>query len=365
MSLESRPIFFPENFGFCAGVKAADDYMHNIEQVAHDSGINIIYGYHELVHNDGVIQSHKDQGVVFVDSIYDIPDNSVIVTSAHGVGPEIVFALESAGSLVFDAICPLVKHTHNEVEMARKNNEKVIYVCHGKPGEVKKLHDEVSGIVGRLDYVVKDGSLFYDPIERSYLELGDELDDNIFSTCTSEYRIISQTTLNAEECLYLRERIKRYIKERQPDSVISSSAAGDVCRAVYDRQRGVKELVDRHLDRIVIATDKKSKNGMGYVSLAKQLISESGVTTDVYSVASAEEAAQLPETDGATGLTASASTPDIVTFAIAKVLGMINMPIIDRKSFIINGAKPKIIESKIAAHMDKRGKQSCPTRIKS
>ena len=118
MIKETDPVIFPEHFGFCEGVKAADTMLRDVADMSRELGLGTVYGYHGIVHNDDVIRSHEQNGVQFVESLADIPDNSVVVTSAHGVGPEIDFALKQKGSTIFEAACPLVRHTQRAVQRA-------------------------------------------------------------------------------------------------------------------------------------------------------------------------------------------------------------------------------------------------------
>ncbi len=342
-------MFFPEHFGFCEGVKAADDLLADIARVAHDSGIPKVYGLHEIVHNKTVTDKHRANGVEFVNSIDDIPGNSVVVTSAHGVGPDTVFALEQKGATVFDAACPLVLHTHRAAETARRYGEKVLYVCHGKPGEVETLHDEVLGMVGHLDYKYGQEGLVYDPVDRHYLELGEEPTDEIMSV-DAKYRIATQTTLLAEACLRYVDVITEFISERQPDAKVEFSQRGYVCRAVADRQQGVEQLIQLKPRRVVVVTDPNSKNGAGYVDLARDL-APNGVS--VHAVATIEEAKELGIIDELTGITASASTPDEVTLGVAQELGLHNAPVIQRPTFNLRHARPGIIESMIEKHIER------------
>jgi 4-hydroxy-3-methylbut-2-enyl diphosphate reductase len=349
MSKELAPVVFPEHFGFCEGVKAADSLLRDVADMGRELGIDKIYGYHGIVHNDQVIKEHVANGVQFVDDISEIPDNSVVVTSAHGVGPEVVYELEQKGATVFEAACPLVLQTHRAVQKARKEREKVIYVCKGKPGYVKKLHDEVEGVVGHLDYTYQNGVLFADALDRSYIELTDEVTDSVLSG-NEKYRIVTQTTLDADKCLAFRARIADYITSRQPGALVSESTVGDVCRAVTNRQKSVAELVDMQPERIVVATDLGSKNGMGYVALAQAMVDKTGQMTSVHNVATAEEAKLLPKISGVTGLTASASTPDTTTFAIAEELGAGELPQIDRKAFKLRDGSMEVIFEKLFRH---------------
>lgn len=349
MSSHTPEIVFPEHFGFCGGVAAADQLVEKLAIQAEAAGV-AVYGLHEIVHNEDVVNKHEANGVTFVDEVIDIPNGSAAVISAHGVGPEVVDKLKAKDCEVFDATCPLVTHTHIGAQMARRNGEKVIYVCYGKPGEVEKLHDEVAGMVGHLDYTLnKEGNLIHDPIERAYLELDEDLGEVVsILSPAGKYRVITQTTLHADDSLRFRDEIKERILGLQPDASVEFSARGDVCRAVADRQKGVEQLVELKPRRIVVVTDPGSKNGIGYFKLAQQLTE--GTETEVYAVANAEKAKGLGVIEGVTAVTASASTPNQTISEVSQVLGYEGSPESHDGVFNLHDAKNEVIASKLAAH---------------
>ncbi|MFO0410717.1 MAG: 4-hydroxy-3-methylbut-2-enyl diphosphate reductase, partial [Planctomycetota bacterium] len=71
--------------GFCAGVNMA---VQSLDLALKHFGAPI-YVYHEIVHNQYVVHTFRDQGAVFVDTVEDVPEGSTLLFSAHGVSPEI------------------------------------------------------------------------------------------------------------------------------------------------------------------------------------------------------------------------------------------------------------------------------------
>ena len=344
---------FPAHFGFCEGVVAADDLLKNVSTVAHEHGVDTVYGLHGIVHNSEVIASHEAQGVIFVEDPAEIPEDQLVVTSAHGTAPQVQHALEQKGSTTFDAACPLVLATHRSVARARNQRETVLYVCHGKPGEATKLHDEVQAMVGHLDYTLTDSKLKNSPVPRAYLELGEEPTTELLHP-RQKYRIIGQTTLLASGLLKYRDILTDFITAQQPEATVKVSEYGDVCFAVQNRQEGVRQLVNirpRRVDQIVVVTDPTSANGQSYVDLARELTE--GQETTVHAVANAEEAAALGPIDGLTGLTASASTPDSTTLEVARVFGLNTDVMPERRKFRLQDARKGVIEEKIRRHIER------------
>ena len=78
--------------GFCAGVNMAIDSLDLTLQKFGPP----VYVYHEIVHNQYVVNRFRDKGAVFVDSIEEVPEGSVLLFSAHGVSPAIRQAARAA-----------------------------------------------------------------------------------------------------------------------------------------------------------------------------------------------------------------------------------------------------------------------------
>lgn len=354
MVTEAPQFVFPEHFGFCGGVAAADELVAQVADEAQRYGLPV-YGLHQIVHNQQVVEKHEARGVQFMEGVDQIPGDSLVIISAHGAGPEVVYALRAQGCEVFDATCPLVVHTHKGVQTARREGEKVLYVCHGKPGTVEKLHDEVAGVLGHLDFCLdEEGGLVHHPIERAYMELDE--DPALLSGLLSDqgkYHVVTQTTLHADRCLAYRERVRDYILALQPEAQVAWSSQGDVCRAVANRQAGVEQLVSLRPRQIVVVTDPGSKNGMGYAKLAERLVEHQTGDTKVYAIADGDQASRdLAEAEGVTGVTASASTPYETIAAVTRALGAATTPpeTADR-TFSLEHGKTAVITEKVAAHL--------------
>src|SRR6516164_21143 len=89
-----------------------------------------VYCYHEIVHNQRVVQQFRDQGVIFVDDIAEVPPGRPIMLSAHGSAPEVVQAAIASGGYVVDAVCPLVTKVHHEVKTRSGKGYTIVYVGH-------------------------------------------------------------------------------------------------------------------------------------------------------------------------------------------------------------------------------------------
>ena len=124
--------------GFCAGVDRAIDIVNK----ALDIYGAPVYVKHEVVHNKVVVNDLKKRGAIFVENINEIPDESLVIFSAHGVSSEVEETTKSRNLNYFDATCPLVTKVHMEVIKHAKANKDIILIGH-------EGHPEVEGTMGR------------------------------------------------------------------------------------------------------------------------------------------------------------------------------------------------------------------------
>ena len=125
--------------GFCAGVERAVEIL----QRAIDLLGAPVYVKHEVVHNKAVVDDLKERGAVFIEEISDVPDDSIIIFSAHGVSSKIEESVKSRNLKFFDATCPLVTKVHMEVMRHGRANRDIILIGH-------EGHPEVEGTMGRI-----------------------------------------------------------------------------------------------------------------------------------------------------------------------------------------------------------------------
>ena len=127
--------------GFCAGVDRAIDIVN----LALDQFGAPVYVRHEVVHNKFVVDQLRERGAVFVDEIDEIPDNVVVIFSAHGVSQKVQKEAISRQLKVFDATCPLVTKVHIEVSKFSADGKECILIGH-------EGHPEVEGTMGQYDH---------------------------------------------------------------------------------------------------------------------------------------------------------------------------------------------------------------------
>lgn len=275
-------VLLAEPRGFCAGVEKAIKALAWMVKVFEPP----VYCFHEIVHNQVVVERFVNQGVVFVDSIDAVPDGAVVMLSAHGSAPEVIESASAKHRISVNAVCPLVTKVHHEVKVRSNKGYRIIYVGHVG-------HDEAVGTVAVA------------PESVSLIETEADLDSLELIT-DAEVALLSQTTLSMDEWAGIRERASaKYPNLWMPNR-------SDLCFATTNRQGALKDIA--HLaDSIVVIGSANSSN-----TVALEKVALAAGCPKVYRVNSADE---LPENlHGLVGVTAGASAPDeLVEQVVAKL----------------------------------------------
>ncbi len=270
----------PENLilakprGFCAGVERAIE----IVDIALKIYPKPVYVYHEIVHNTYVVRDLGSRGAVFVDSVEEVPNNSTLIFSAHGVSPEIRAQTKARNIKIIDATCPLVTKVHMEAIMFAKQGKTIILVGH-------EGHDEVVGTMGEApDRIVLVDTP--EDVERLEIENPDEV------------AVITQTTLSLDDT---KDTIAA-IKKKFPKVVFP--AKEDICYATTNRQIAVKDLAKK-ADLILVIGSENSSNSKRLAEVSKDKGVKAYLIDDVTKI--------IPtwfEGVKTVGITAGASAPE-------------------------------------------------------
>ena len=267
--------------GFCAGVEMAIKALAWMVR-SFDSPV---YCYHEIVHNKIVVDRFIAQGVIFVDSIDEVPDGSPIMLSAHGSAPEVVSAARSRGSYVVDAVCPLVTKVHHEVKTRASKGFHIVYVGH-------EGHEEAIGTMAVA------------PASISRVQSIEEVD--ALPVFDKPIAMLAQTTLSHREW----NEVAVHVRERFPD--VWTPGRSDLCFATTNRQTALMSIAPR-VDAFIIIGSSNSSN----TRALERLAIEAGCPR-VHRVNSADE---LPrDLIGIVGVTAGASAPEELVEGVLALL---------------------------------------------
>ena len=244
MSVLNKKIKLANPRGFCAGVDRAIDIVNK----ALDKFGSPVYVKHEVVHNKFVVKDLENRGAVFVESIDEVPDNSLVIFSAHGVSEAVENKTKKRNLNYFDATCPLVTKVHNQVSRYSESGFDIVLIGHAG-------HPEVEGTMGR--HKNESGSMIY--------LVQDEKDAKnlLIKNNNEKIALVTQTTLSVDDT----KSIIKILKRRFPQ--IKSPKSEDICYATQNRQDAVKQLA-LESDLLIVVGSKNSSNSNRLRELAEK-----------------------------------------------------------------------------------------------
>jgi 4-hydroxy-3-methylbut-2-enyl diphosphate reductase len=266
--------------GFCAGVDRAIDIVNR----ALDLFEPPIYVRHEVVHNKFVVNDLHGRGAIFVDELDEVPDNSIVIFSAHGVSQAVRQNAEQRGLKVFDATCPLVTKVHLEVSRYSAEGRECILIGH-------KGHPEVEGTMGQYDYA-NGGHIYLVEDEEDVAALVVNNPDRL--------SYVTQTTLSMDDTARVIDALRTKFTE------ITGPRKNDICYATQNRQDAVKTLAES-CDLMLVVGSPNSSNSNRLRELGERM----GAAAYLIDNAS-EIKPEWLEGKQSVGITAGASAPEVL-----------------------------------------------------
>lgn len=266
--------------GFCAGVDRAIDIVDRALDVFGPP----IYVRHEVVHNKFVVDNLRARGAVFVEDVADVPDDVILIFSAHGVSQAVRREAAARGLKVFDATCPLVTKVHMEVARYSRDGQECILIGHAG-------HPEVEGTMGQYDDRA-GGAIYLVEDEDDVAKLEVRNPEALF--------YVSQTTLSMDDT----RKVIDALRAKFPQ--INGPRKNDICYATTNRQDAVKTLA-LESDVVLVVGSPTSSNSNRLRELAERL------GTPAYLIDGAEDMQQSWfEGVQRIGVTAGASAPEVL-----------------------------------------------------
>ena len=274
--------------GFCAGVDRAIDIVNRALEVYGAP----IYVRHEVVHNKFVDDDLRDRGAVFVDELDEIPDDVIVIFSAHGVAQAVQNEAQRRNLKVFDATCPLVTKVH--LEVAKYSNDGMECVLIGHAG-----HPEVEGTMGQFD-LSRGGNIYLVENEQDVV--------NLSVKNPLKLAFVTQTTLSMDDTA----RVIDALRERFP--AIEGPRKDDICYATQNRQDAVKQLaIESDLVLVVGSVTSSNSNRL------RELAEHCGCRAFLIDGPEDIQPQWLAQT-ASIGITAGASAPDILVLDVIRKL---------------------------------------------
>lgn len=273
--------------GFCAGVDRAISIVERALELFSPP----IYVRHEVVHNRYVVQNLKDRGAVFVEELDQVPDNNIVIFSAHGVSQAVREEAKARGLRVFDATCPLVTKVHLQVTRASRKGIECILIGH-------EGHPEVEGTMGQYDNPNGGVYLIESPADVESLTVRDP----------NNLCFVTQTTLSVDDTL----DIIAALKNRFP--AIEGPRKDDICYATQNRQDAVRNLA-ADVNLLIVVGSKNSSNS----NRLRELALKTGTQSYLVDTAADVESNWFTNVRKV-AVTAGASAPEILVQQVVQAI---------------------------------------------
>ena len=266
--------------GFCAGVDRAIEIVNRALDVFGPP----IYVRHEVVHNRFVVEKLRERGAVFVDELDEVPDNVIVIFSAHGVSQAVEEEAQRRNLKVFDATCPLVTKVHMEVLRYARLGQDCVLIGHAG-------HPEVEGTMGRYD-ASHGGHIYLVESETDVASLAVKNPENL--------AYVTQTTLSMDDTA----RVIDALRHRFPS--ISGPRKDDICYATQNRQDAVKTLAETS-DLVLVVGSPNSSNSNRLRELAERMGAKAFLIDGADDLKK-----EWLDSANSIGITAGASAPEII-----------------------------------------------------
>jgi len=274
--------------GFCAGVDRA---IAIVECALEQFGAPI-YVRHEVVHNRFVVDNLRQRGAIFVEELSDVPDDAIVIFSAHGVSQAVRQNARQRGLRVFDATCPLVTKVHMEVVRHSRAGREAILIGHAG-------HPEVEGTLGQYDN--RHGGRMYlveTPADAEQLQVKNPTD----------LAYVTQTTLSMDDTA----RVIDTLRTRFP--AIQGPRKDDICYATQNRQDAVRAL-SQNCDLLLVVGSRNSSNS----NRLRELAEKEGISAYLIDTAEDINPDWLQKINNI-GVTAGASAPEQLVQSVVERL---------------------------------------------
>ena len=304
--------------GFCAGVDRAIEIVERALKIFGSP----IYVRHEVVHNRFVVEDLRAKGAIFIEEVSEVPDESILVFSAHGVSKKVQEEGKHRGLNIFDATCPLVTKVHMEVAKFEKQGKECVLIGHVG-------HPEVEGTMGQ--YTSDEGGIYLVETSEDVARLRVKNPNNL--------AFVTQTTLSVDDTSTVIDALKQHFP------AIEGPRKDDICYATQNRQNAVKSMA-KECDILMVVGSKNSSNSNRLRELSEKL------ATPAYLIDNAGDInPDWLHGKSCIGLTAGASAPELLVQNVVerlKQLGVSRVSELDGQPEKIEFSLPKELKVDIS-----------------
>lgn len=266
--------------GFCAGVDRAIEIVNRALEVFGAP----VYVRHEVVHNRFVVDDLKNRGAIFVDELDEVPDDNLVIFSAHGVSKAVQNEAKRRGLDVFDATCPLVTKVHMEVAKFSRDGRECVLIGHAG-------HPEVEGTMGQ-----------YDDSNGGHIYLVENAEDaaKLQVKDPENLAYVTQTTLSVDDTSKVIDALREVFPK------IQGPRKDDICYATQNRQDAVKGMAESS-DLMLVVGSPNSSNSNRLRELAERMGSTAYLIDDHSQIQ-----AEWVQNASSIAVTAGASAPEVL-----------------------------------------------------
>lgn len=295
--------------GFCAGVDRAIEIVNRALEVFGAP----VYVRHEVVHNRFVVDDLKNRGAIFVDELHEVPNDTLVIFSAHGVSRAVQDEAKSRGLKVFDATCPLVTKVHMEVLKYSREGMECILIGH-------QGHPEVEGTMGQYD--TSQGGTIY---------LVEDAEDVARLSVDNPEKLayVTQTTLSVDDTARVIDALRTHFPK------IQGPRKDDICYATQNRQDAVKGLAGQ-ADLMLVVGSPNSSNSNRLRELAERMGTKAYLIDDQTQI----QPVWL-ENAKSVAVTAGASAPEVLVQQVIERLKALGANVCEE----VNGREENIVFS--------------------
>ena len=276
-------VIVAKSAGFCFGVRRAVEQCYQQAK----TGKKPIYTFGPIIHNEQVVEDLEQQGVYVIkdeEALGMVSEGTVIIRS-HGVPERIYNQISSQGLALVDATCPFVRKIHKIVQERSREGWDLVII--GDPS-----HPEVEGICGWA---------------KGPVTVIQEKEEAMAYRGTGKNRlcIVSQTTFNYKKF----ETLVEILSKLRYDSV---DVLNTICNATEERQTEARTLAQK-ADVMLVIGGKHSSNTQKLFEICK---GECKNTFYIQKLVDMDF--RLLPSSGCVGITAGASTPNILIEEVSK-----------------------------------------------
>jgi 4-hydroxy-3-methylbut-2-enyl diphosphate reductase len=290
-----RDVLLAAPRSFCAGVeRAIDTVVAGLERFGAP-----VYVRRQIVHNEFVVASLEARGAIFVHELDEVPPGATVVFSAHGVAPAVRADADARGLRVVDATCPLVAKVHREIRRFAARGRHIVLIGHAG-------HDEVEGTLGEAAGI----HLVTTPEDVAALDLDD----------AAAVAYATQTTLSPCDV----DATVGALRRRFAD--LAGPPASDICYATQNRQEAVAAIAAA-CDLVLVVGSPGSSNSRRLV----EVVERAGCPVELVA-GPAELSLESLRRAHRVGLTAGASTPEVLVEGVIDALAGLGPVVLDHRA---------------------------------